>query len=296
MSAKNRGAAGRLALLGATLLWGSSFVVLKTTLDSVPTLWVLAIRFTGAALLMGIPCIKQLRKIGSGCLKAGAMMGAALYAAYTLQTFGLEYTTPGKNAFLTATYCVLVPFLWWAFAHKRPDRYNISAALVCITGMALVSLSGDFGVGLGEGLTMCCGLFYALHIIFTSRGVEKYGVGVLTTIQFATAALLCWISAPISAPFPTAVPASAWISIAYLCIMCTGVCYLLQTIGQKYTSPQTSSILLTLESVFGTLISVVFYHEQLTVRELAGFVLIFAAVLISETKLEFLHRRPAVQR
>ena len=71
---------------------------------------------------------------------------------------------------------------------------------------------------------------------------------------------------------------------------------LLQTIGQKYTSPQTSSILLTLESVFGTLISVVFYHEQLTVRELAGFVLIFAAVLISETKLEFLHRRPAVQQ
>ena len=91
------------------------------------------ILFTGAALLMGIPCIKQLRKIDAGCLKAGAMMGAALYAAYTMQTFGLEYTTPGKNAFLTATYCVLVPFLWWAFAHKRPDRYNISAALVCIT-------------------------------------------------------------------------------------------------------------------------------------------------------------------
>ena len=69
------------------------------------------------------------------------------------------------------------------------------------------------------------------------------------------------------------------------------MCYLLQTIGQKYTSPQTSSILLTLESVFGTLISVIFYHEALTVRELAGFVLIFCAVLISETKLGFLRRR-----
>lgn len=145
----------------------------------------------------------------------------------------------------------------------------------------------------GETLTMCCGLFYALHIIFTSRGVEKYGVGVLTTLQFAVAAALCWLTAPLSAPFPETIPSSSWLSIAYLCLMCTGACYILQTLGQKYTSPQTSSILLTLESVFGTLISVVFYHEQLTLRELFGFVLIFIAVIISETKLEFLKKRPA---
>ena len=290
MSERKYGHIGRLALIGATLLWGSSFVVLKTTLDSVPTLWILAIRFTGAAILMGLPSIKQLAKIDKRCLASGVFMGLALYAAYTLQTFGLVYTTPGKNAFLTATYCVLTPFLWWAFTRKRPDLYNILAALVCITGMALVSLNGDLSVGLGEGLTMCCGFFYALHIIFTSKGVARYGVGVLTTIQFATAALLCWISAPISAPFPDSVPSSAWLSIAYMCVLCTFACYSLQTIGQKYTSPQTSSILLTLESVFGTLISVAFYGEQLTLRELAGFALIFIAVIISETKLQFLKR------
>ncbi len=290
MADRRYGHIGRLALVGATLLWGSSFVVLKTTLESVPTLWILAIRFTGAAILMGLASAKQLRKIDRRCLASGALMGAALYAAYTMQTFGLVYTTPGKNAFLTATYCVLTPFLWWAFTRRRPDLYNILAALVCITGMALVSLSGDLSIGLGEGLTMCCGLFYALHIIFTSKAVANCGVGVLTTIQFATAALLCWISAPISAPFPESVPHSAWISIAYMCVLCTFVCYFLQTIGQKYTSPQTSSILLTLESVFGTVISVIFYHEQLTLREIAGFVLIFIAVIISETKLQFLKR------
>lgn len=172
MSARKYGHIGRACLIGATLLWGSSFVVLKTTLDTVPTLWVLAIRFTGAALLLGLAFIKQLRTIDRGCLKAGLLMGLALYAAYTLQTFGLERTTPGKNAFLTATYCVIVPFLWWALEKKRPDGYNLLAAAVCITGMALVSLSEGLSVGPGETLTMCCGLFYALHIIFTSRGVE----------------------------------------------------------------------------------------------------------------------------
>lgn len=287
-----RAALGRACLLGATIIWGSSFVVLKTTLDSIPTLWILALRFAGAAVMMSLICLPQLRRLDRGCLKAGALMGLALFLAYTLQTFGLERTTPGKNAFLTATYCVITPFLYWAFSRRRPDRWNIAAALVCIAGMALVSLSGDFSVGAGEALTMCCGFFFALHIIFTSRGVERYGVPVLTALQFWVAAALCLVSAPFTAPFPSDAPGGSWLAVAYLCVMCTLVCYILQTTGQKYTSPQTSSIILTLESVFGTLISVVFYHERLTLREIAGFALIFLAVLISETKLGFLRRRP----
>lgn len=282
---------GRLSLLGATLIWGSSFIILKSTLDSVPTLWVLALRFTGAALLMALIGIKELRKLDWQYVKKGLGLGTALFVAYTLQTFGLEYTTPGKNAFLTATYCVIVPFMWWFFTKKRPDGYNIAAALICILGMALVSLDGGLSLGLGDALTICCGFFYALHIILTARAVEGRSPVLLSMLQFAVAAVWCWIAAPIVSPFPQSVPASAWWSIAYLCFMCTGICFLLQTIGQKHTPPQTASIILTLESVFGTLLSVLFYHEQLSLKTAAGFVLIFVAVLISETKLNFLKRR-----
>ena len=282
---------GRASLLGATLIWGSSFIILKSTLDSVPTLWVLALRFTGAAALMALIGWKELKQLDRQYLKKGAVLGTALFAAYTLQTFGLEYTTPGKNAFLTATYCVLVPFMWWAFTKKRPDAYNIGAALVCIIGMALVSLDGDLSLGLGDGLTICCGIFYALHIILTSRAVEGRSPVLLSMVQFAVAGLWCWVTAPMVSAFPTGVPASAWWSIAYLCFMCTGICFLLQTIGQKHTTPQTASIILTLESVFGTLLSVIFYHEQLSLKTLTGFVLIFIAVLISETKLSFIRTK-----
>ena len=282
---------GRASLLGATLIWGSSFIILNSTLDSVPTLWVLALRFTGAALLMALMGWKELRQLDRQYLKKGAVLGTALFAAYTLQTFGLEYTTPGKNAFLTATYCVLVPFMWWAFTKKRPDAYNLGAALVCIIGMAMVSLDGDLSLGLGDGLTICCGIFYALHIILTSRAVEGRSPVLLSMVQFAVAGLWCWVTAPMVSAFPTGVPASAWWSIAYLCFMCTGICFLLQTIGQKHTTPQTASIILTLESVFGTLLSVIFYHEQLSLKTLTGFVLIFIAVLISETKLSFIRTK-----
>ena len=291
MPAKDHSTLGRLALLGTTIIWGSSFIILKNTLNSLPTLWILAFRFSGAALIMALAANRQLKTLDRRALKYGLAMGAVLYCAYTLQTYGLLYTTPGKNAFLTATYCVIVPFLWWAFFKKRPDRYNVAAALVCIAGMALVSLEGDLSLGLGDALTMCCGLFYALHIIVSSRGLEKYAVLPLTTVQLATTAVLCWITAPVASPFPQSVPASAWLSVAYLCVMCTGACYFLQALGQKYTSAQSASIILTLESVFGTLFSVAFYHEQLTLKTVSGFVLIFAAVLISETKLAFLRRR-----
>ena len=209
---QNRGI-GRLSLLGATLIWGSSFIILKSTLDSVPTLWVLALRFTGAALLMALIGIKELHLLDRQYLLKGLGLGTALFAAYTLQTFGLEYTTPGKNAFLTATYCVIVPFMWWFFTKKRPDRFNIAAALVCIIGMALVSLDGGLSLGLGDALTICCGFFYALHIILTARAVEGRSPVLLSMVQFAVAAVWCWVTAPLVSPFPQGVPASAWWSI-----------------------------------------------------------------------------------
>lgn len=284
---------GRLALVGTTLIWGSSFVILKNTLDSVPTLWVLAIRFTGAALLMALLGYRELKKLTADHLKYGILLGAALFAAYVVQTFGLVYTTPAKNAFLTATYCVIVPFLWWAFFKIRPDRYNVAAAFICITGMGLVSLKGELSMNIGDALTMCCGFFYALHIIITARAVEKYSVILLSALQFAVAAILCWVAAPMVSAFPQSAPVSAWISIAYLCVMCTGVCFLLQTYGQKYTSPQTTAIILTLESVFGTVISLIFYREVITLKVAAGFLLIFGSIILSETKLRFLRGHKA---
>lgn len=289
---KKHAALGRLALLGATLIWGSSFVILKTTLDTVPVLWLLAPRFTGAAIVMALIGLRQLRSIDRQCLKYGVGLGITLYLAYVFQTFGLQYTTPGKNAFLTATYCVIVPFLRWLLYKNRPEWRNIAAALICIVGMGLVSLTGGFTVGAGDALTMCCGLFYALQIIIVARAVEKYSIISLSALEFGVAAVLCWITAPFSAPFPTAVPTSAWLSVAYLCLMCTCACFALQAYGQRYTPPEPTAIILTLESVFGAALSVIYYGEVLSARVLAGFALIFVSVLISEVQLP-LPRRAA---
>lgn len=282
---------GRLCLVGCTFLWGTSFVVLKNALDSMPTLWILAIRFLGAALLMLLFGVKQLSKLDRGYWKGGAVMGVFLAVAYIIQTYGLVYTTPGKNAFLTATYCVLVPFLWWILRRQKPERSNIIAAVICFVGMGLVSLQEHFSVNPGDLITIFCGLFYGLHIIATSVYAKERDAILLSMVQFLTAAVICFVLAPFVSPFPSHVPSGTWLSIGYLCVMCTGVCFLLQTIGQKYTPANEVAIFLTLESVFGAAISVLFYHERLTLQVFCGFVLIFLAVLISEAKPAFLQKK-----
>lgn len=284
---------GRLALIVTTLIWGSSFVILKDTLGSIPTLWVLALRFCGAAVLLLPLCAGKLKKLDAGYLRGGALMGVCMSAAYVVQTYGLVYTTPGKNAFLTSAYCVMVPFLAWWINKKKPDAYNIAAAFVCVIGIGFVSLGKDLSVNVGDVLTVCCGLFYGLHIIATDRFVEGRDPLLLTAVQFTASGAILLAAALASGPLPKDIPSSAWLGTAYLCVMCSAVCFLLQTVGQKYTPPSAAAVIMTLESVFGTLISIIFYGEKLTVSIATGFLLIFCSVLISETKLSFMRRKTA---
>ncbi|NLT64452.1 MAG: DMT family transporter [Clostridiales bacterium] len=277
-------------MLATTLIWGTSFVVLKNTLDAVPTLYILAFRFSGAAILILLFALKDLKKIDKDYILGGVILGAMLFVAYTLQTYGLYYTTPSKNAFLTTTYCVIVPFIYWIMTKKRPDIYNISAAMICLIGVGFVSLKNDYSIELGDFLTLCCGFFYALHIVMTTKYINGRSVALLTMIEFATAGLLAWIFALLTAPFPNDISTGNIWSIVYLCVMCTAACYMLQNFGQKYTPPSTVAVIMTLESVFGAVFSVILYDEVLTAKLIAGFILIFAAVFICETKLSFIKR------
>lgn len=277
----------RPMLFAATLIWGSSFVVLKNTLDSVPVFLLLAVRFLVAAALLAVVFHGRLAGLGKDCVFYGAVMGLLLLAAYCVQTFGLAGTTPGKNAFLTAVYCVIVPFFSWAVTRVRPDKYNLAAALLCIAGIGLVSLSGDLTMTPGDALTLLSGFFYAAHIVCVSRFSKRHDIITLTVLQFAVTGAGALLLALLFER-PLTIPLQAAPGLAYLSVVSTALALLFQNIGQKYTEPAAASVLLSLEAPFGVLFSLLFYGELPTGRMLAGFALIFAAVICSETKLEFL--------
>ncbi|MBQ4040943.1 MAG: DMT family transporter, partial [Oscillospiraceae bacterium] len=165
MTEKKNPTLGRLALLVTTLIWGTSFVVQKNTLDDISTLHLLAIRFSIATVLMFIIAAKDIKKINRSYIKGGVLMGIALACAYIVQTYGLVYTTPGKNAFLTASYVVMTPFLYWAYKKRRPGKHNLVAAFLCLIGVGLISVDESMNINIGDILTIICGVFYAIHII-----------------------------------------------------------------------------------------------------------------------------------
>ncbi|MBR6800241.1 MAG: DMT family transporter [Eubacteriaceae bacterium] len=279
-----------LALLTATLIWGGSFVIMKNATASIPTNYLLAIRFTGASILLSVIFNKNVRKMNFTYVKHGIIMGSALFFAYCFQTWGLLDTTPGKNAFLTAVYCVFVPFLSFFLGKDRPDKFNFFAAVMCIAGIGLVSLDGSLTMGKGDILTLVGGFFFAVHMIATAAFSKEGDPVVLTIVQFMTAAVYSWLLGILFEEFPTSFPLDTVLELGYLICFATATCLLLQSFGQKYTSPSAASILLSLESVFGVIFSVIFYKEKVTFKMLTGFVLIFVAIIISETKLEFLRK------
>ena len=293
MSPKTMRLLAKPMLFAAALIWGTSFFIMKNALDVMPVFSLLAIRFTAGAVLLGLASWKKWRDFTPDYLWRGAVIGGFLFLAYAVQTFGLSLTTPSKNAFLTAVYCVIVPFLTWAVVKIKPDRYNIAAALLCVVGVGLVSLTEELTIGAGDLLTLCCALFYASHIAAVAKVSPGKDVTLLTVFQFAFAALYAWICGACTEQFPAAAlsdPAVA-LPMAYLCVMATTVALLFQNVGMVWSDPASASVILSLESVFGVASSVIFYGDPVTGQLLAGFALIFVAVVCSETKFSFLHRR-----
>ena len=280
-------------LFAAALIWGTSFFIMKNALDSLPVYALLAIRFTAGAILLSIVCLKKWKDFTVDYLWRGAVVGGFLFTAYTVQTFGLSLTTPSKNAFLTAVYCVLVPFFTWMVVHRRPDRYNIAAAVLCVAGVGLVSLNEALTINVGDLLTLLCAVFYAAHIV----AVEKLSLGkdiyLITIFQFAFAALYSWMFALTTEVFPTQAlrDPAVFLPLAYLCVMATTVALLFQNVGQIWSDPASASVILSLESVFGVMFSVVCYGDEVSFKMLCGFAIIFVAVLCSETKFSFLRKK-----
>ncbi|MBD5154504.1 MAG: DMT family transporter [Oscillibacter sp.] len=280
-------------LFAAAFIWGSSFFIMKDALDELPVQYLLAIRFTTGAVLLGLFCWKKWKTFTPDYLWRGAVIGAMLYIAYSVQTYGLALTTPSKNAFLTAVYCVLVPFLYWAFAKIRPDRYNVIAAVLCVAGVGLVSLSGDLTVNPGDGLTLICAVFYAMHIVAVAKVSPGKDIYLLTVFQFAFAGVYAWIGGVLTETFPAQALTRLEIllPLAYLAVMATTVALLFQNVGQVWSDPASASVILSLESVFGVLCSVLFAGDEVNGRMLAGFALIFVAVVCSETKFSFMRKK-----
>ncbi|TAH64367.1 MAG: EamA family transporter [Anaerolineaceae bacterium] len=282
--------ASKIALFGASIIWGSSFLVVKSSMDSMQPHTLLAIRFTIGSLLLCAIFYKRLKLLNKDYLISGGILGAFLFIAYSIQTIGIIGTTPGKNAFLTAIYCVIVPYLYWIVNKKKPDKYNIIAAILCLTGIGFVSLNSDLRIQYGDAFSLISGFFYAAHMVAISKLAKDRDPVLLTIVQFIYTAIISWVVTLLFEDLPKTFSPNAIGELLYLAIFATAIALLLQNIGQKYTKPAQASIILSLEAVFGVIFSVIFFKEEISPKLFIGFLFIFIAILTSETKWSFLKK------
>ena len=274
------------ALILVTVIWGGGFVASDMALESMKPFQIMMVRFLLASVLMGVISWGQRKgeeklKDRSGAIKAGVLMGVTLFMGFAFQIIGLQYTTPSKNAFLTALNVVIVPFIAFVILKKKIGAKGIIGAVMSVLGVGLLSLNGNFTVSLGDGLTLLCAVGFAFQIFFTSEFVKKYPASVLNTVQMFTAFVLSAISLMIFGENDFQVTTQGWLSALYLGVVSTTICYLLQTACQKYIDETKAAIILSMESVFGTIFSIMILHEVVTVRMVIGCAVILAAVIIS---------------
>ena len=273
-----------ISLLFVAIVWGSGFVVTKNALDHVTPYYLLAFRFAIATLLLGIIFFKRIKNANIKDIKSGILVGIFLFGGFATQTVGLNYTSAGKQAFITATNVVMVPFIYWAISKKKPDNYEIFGAVLCFVGIGILSLDESLSMGYGDFLTLVCAVFFALHISTVGYFARDSDPFVLSFVQIGTAAILSIISALIFEPKMVQIQSEAIIPILYLAVFSTLLAFLIQTVAQRHTTSVHTAIILSLEAVFGSILAIIFLKEAFTIRFLIGCLSILISVIISETK------------
>ena len=271
-------------LLVTAAIWGSAFIVLKDAIDGLPVFFVLAFRFlTGGALLAAV-FFRSFKNIGPKVVLKGSVTGAVVAAAYAVQTIGLKHTTPGMNAFLTAVYCVITPFMTWAVTRKRPSVFRFAAASVCFAGIGLLSVSGGGGFTfMGEGMTLISGVFFAAQIVLIdalAKDEDPMQFTVWELLSCGMILLVVYLAAQLDEPLN--IDGAEWGRLIYLGAVATALALALMTMGVRYASPVAGALIMSLESVFGVAFSLLFGYERISVKSAFGFLLIFLAVALGE--------------
>ncbi len=276
-----------MLLLITAIIWGTAFVAQKSggeigsfTFNGIRT-------FIGGLVLL--PFVFKGRKdktqpvFSRTEIIGGLVCGAFLFVAASLQQFGLAYTTAGKAAFITTLYVVFCPILS-LIVHKKKTRPLVWLCVVLdVIGLYLLCMTdASFSIQIGDTLVILCAVAFAGQMVAVDNFIDRIDGIKLSCIQFLFSGLLGIICMFIfEGPVSVSNIMTAWFPILYAGVISCGIAYTFQVLGQKEATPTIAALILCLESVFGVLAGAVILGETMTMREILGCIIMFAAVVIS---------------
>lgn len=281
-----------LSILSITIVWGSSFIIMKNISEDIPAYAYLTLRFAVAGILLALIFHKQLFKINKKALISGSVVGLLLYAGMMLQVLGLKTTSASNSAFITGMNVVLVPIISATLLKKRPPINAILGVILATIGLfVLKGFSGSWRIG--DTYTLLCAVCFAFQIISIDKFASDVDTRQLAIVQIASAAVLyalTWLVAGIFVKTaPVMLDDKVILAILYTGALGTAFAFGVQTIAQKYTSPTRTALIITCEPVFGALFAYLIPNEQgnteaFTLQTLMGCILILFGMLITEFK------------
>ena len=285
-----------LALLVCAAIWGSAFVAQSVGAEYVGAFTFLAVR-NWIAVVFLVPVIlvrdRMLLKKGSPPVKpanrtqrrfllaGGAACGFFLCSASAFQQVGIRYTTTAKAGFITALYVVIVPILASFFGKEVKSRIWSCVALA-VAGLYLLCIRGELTLSFGDGVVLVCAFLFACQIMTVDFFAPQVDTVRLSQMQFLVTAFLSTVCMFLFEQLNPDALIMALPSIAYAGVMSSGVAYTLQIIGQQNLNPAIASITMSLESVFAALAGWLVLGQSMTVRELSGCILMFAAIILAQ--------------
>ena len=284
---------GALVLTLAAFIWGTTFVAQNGAADHVPTFVFIFCRYLIGVLFL-IPVIvladrgktkaKRKAEWGKNTVFGGFLCGCALLFGSAFQQLGFTdpAMTSGKSAFVTALYIIFTPLLGLFIGKKVSLRVWISVAAAA-AGMYFLCLYGGASFSYGDLYTFVCALFFTLHILVVDKFSKSADCVKLSVIQFLTAGTIGGIISLCTETVAVSDLTAAAIPILYAGIFSSGIAFTLQTVGQRTCHPAVAPIVMSLESVFGALSGWVILHEKMTLVQLLGCMLIFAAIIFTQT-------------
>ena len=280
---------GNIMLLICATIWGVAFVAQSVGMDYVGPFTFNGVRFLIGGIVL-IPCSKFLQRFETRkdfvedkkkLLFGGIACGVLMFGATSFQQFGIMQTSVGKTGFITALYVIIVPILGLLFRRKVQGKIWIGA-VVAVIGFYFLCINEGFSIAFGDILVFICAILFAVHIMVVDYLVPYVNGVKLSCIQFLVAGVISTVCMFIFEQPTFDAILSAWQPILYAGVMSCGGAYTLQIVGQQYTNPFLASLILSLESVISVLAGWLILGQVLSIREILGCVLVFAAILIAE--------------
>ena len=274
-----------LSLLIITVIWGVTFVTVKTALQDIGVFSFLAIRFFIAFLFLALIFLRRWSRLDWPTFKAGAVLSLWLFAGYAFQTVGLLYTSASNAGFITGLTVVLVPCLAALFARRIPGPGTVAAVLLAVSGLGLLTLSVTFSFNFGDILVLFCAVSFALQIFLLGRYAPLYDTSLLAMLQIGITGLLSAVVALAFEPFSLHIAPGVWTALAITAIPATSLAFLVQTWAQARMPAVHAAVIFALEPVFTALFAALALGERLSAREAGGGGLVLLGIVVSELRI-----------